>query len=71
MGELQPPDGYVDKLMCPHCGQLFAYESLLYNALIPTHDEVPPLRAVCPGSGQAPRNPNTDRRPLWKDLPPS
>lgn len=46
--------------MCPHCGQLFRSSSL-----IPIHDEAPPARAVCPGSGQNPRNPLSDRRPLW------
>jgi hypothetical protein len=53
------------KIMCPHCGQVFASSA----PLIPTHDWPKPCRQVCPGSGQIPRNPETDRRPLWKDLP--
>jgi hypothetical protein len=50
--------------MCPHCGEIFKMRS---DALIPTHDFPKPCRSVCPGSGQYPRNPKTDRRPLWKD----
>lgn len=50
---------------CPHCGKIF--ENLA--GLIPTHDFPPPCRAVCPGSGQTPRNPDSDNRPLWKDQP--
>lgn len=49
--------------MCPHCGRLFT--QLVKGRLIPTHDHPPPCRAVCPGSGQNPRNSETDRRPLW------
>jgi hypothetical protein len=54
--------------MCPHCGEIFA--RLKSDSLIPTHDFPKPCRSVCPGSGQNPRNADTDRRPLWKDLKP-
>jgi len=50
-------------VMCPHCGELFSAR----NQLIPTHDYPKPCRSVCPGSGQVPRNPESDNRPLWKD----
>lgn len=53
------------KFMCPHCGEIF---TRLTNELIPTHDWPRPCRQVCPGSGQVPRNPDSDKRPLWKDL---
>ena len=62
-------------LMCPHCGWQYDPNDKKYPAktapheLVPYHDENPPLRAVCPGSKQHPRNPETDRRPLWRDLP--
>jgi hypothetical protein len=49
--------------MCPHCGKIWSG----MKDLIPTHDFPVPCRAVCPGSGQCPRNPLTDKRPLWKD----
>lgn len=51
--------------MCPHCGQLFTE----HCEQIPTHDYPPLCRSVCPGSGQHPRNPSSDRRPLWNGLP--
>lgn len=60
------------QVMCPHCGELFGYRALMKSAIagkIPTHDYQKPCRSVCPGSLQAPRNPQTDRRPLWKDDP--
>lgn len=46
-------------IMCPHCGWLFDA-----TGLVPDHD-VP----QCPGSHQNPRNPETDRRPLWNGNP--
>lgn len=52
------------QVMCPHCGKLFDWASK-----VPTHDYPPPCRSVCPGSGQLPRNPETDRRPLWSGKP--
>jgi hypothetical protein len=52
--------------MCPHCGEVFKRHG--FSSLIPTHDFPKPCRAVCPGSGQNPRNSLTDNRPLWKDL---
>jgi hypothetical protein len=53
--------------MCPHCGKVF--DPVKGDGSIPSHSWPEPLRQVCPGSGQHPRNPLTDRRPLWKDLP--
>jgi len=48
-------------------------------ALVPTHaamsvaeinrDFSKAVFGPCPGSEQHPRNPESDRRPLWKDLP--
>lgn len=69
----------ASELMCPHCG--WCYDPQKYAkpgddgrsfALVPGHDfgkgdGVYPFS--CPGSEQCPRNPETDRRPLWKDLP--
>ena len=55
--------------MCPHCGWKFP-ASRAQGGLVPTHDYPPPCRSVCPGSKQAPRNPLSDRRPLWKDETP-
>ncbi len=56
--------------MCPHCG--WRYDVLLAHAnsgLVPKHDHPTQEKAMCPGSDQGPRNPESDRRPLWKDLP--
>ncbi len=50
---------------CPHCGELFG---MLKGGMIPTHDFPRPCRAVCPGAGNYPRDPD-DERPLWKDSP--
>lgn len=52
------------KYMCPHCGEIF---SRTQRTLIPTHGKLG--ERVCPGSGQIPRNPDSDKRLLWKDLP--
>ena len=54
---------------CPHCGEQFTSEAMVYRGvkgLIPGHDFPRPCRAVCPGSGQHPRDIG-DNRPLWKD----
>lgn len=57
------------KLMCPHCGLLFGYADLR-DRLIPGHAVRGYKTGMyCPGSNQNPRNPETDRRPLWKELP--
>lgn len=48
-------------LKCPHCG--WQYDPKKWSKLVgknawstvPTHDETPPFRAVCPGSGQTPK----------------
>jgi len=50
--------------MCPHCGELFSPCDL-----IPTHNWPKPTRQVCPGSGQIPRDPISDGRPLWNGKP--
>jgi len=56
--------------MCPHCG--WRFDALLAHdnsGLVP-HHAYPPTPVggrLCPGSDQAPRNPESDRRPLWKD----
>jgi hypothetical protein len=53
------------KLMCPHCGKLVTTP----GGLTATHDYPPPMRQVCPGSRQNPRNPEGDRRVLWNGEP--
>lgn len=60
---------------CPHCGFEYRPADAHWASqhpwdAVPTHDFPKPCRAVCPGSGQHPRNAASDRRPLWKDLPP-
>jgi len=69
----------ASELMCPHCG--WKYDPQWFSepgddgrpfALVPTHDWWTTHEGVpveCPGSAQCPRNPESDRRPLWKDLP--
>ncbi len=54
--------------MCPHCGFLFPAR----GGLVPIHkwEKEPKVCVRCPGSEQAPRNPLSDRRPLWKDMTP-
>lgn len=47
--------------MCPHCGEIIT----VMNGLTTYHDYPKPCRAVCPGSKQYPRNPETDGRILW------
>lgn len=56
------------ELMCPHCG--WRYPVGRGRGLVPGH-AVRGYRTgmYCPGSAQNPRNPESDRRPLWKDLP--
>jgi hypothetical protein len=64
-------------LMCPHCG--WKYDPRTYTepgddgrpfALVPAHPRDGDMASnyECPGTEQHPRNPETDRRPLWKDL---
>jgi len=53
---------------CPHCGWQFdARES----RLVPSHKWLDARNFaegdLCPGIGQVPRNPESDKRPLWKD----
>lgn len=54
---------------CPHCGWRYAGSS---DGLVPIHkwEPEPGKSTRCPGSEQSPRNPESDRRPLWKDLTP-
>lgn len=52
-------------LMCPNCGWCYPARVL---GLVPDHElELP--SELCPGSGQVPRNPESDRRPLWNLIP--
>lgn len=57
------------RAMCPHCG--WTYPSCIaYDndgvGLVPVHSDAS-TNYRCDGSEQAPRNPESDRRPLWKD----
>ena len=52
-------------MKCPHRGR--EYSDRACRPLIPTHDYPKLARQVCPGSGQQPRNAESDMRPLWKD----
>ncbi len=61
--------------MCPQCGKLFGR---LKGSLIPVHPDLRPIdpaaftissSSSCPGSEQNPRNPLSDRRPLWNGEP--
>lgn len=64
-------------LMCPHCGWQYdpaeeeKRRKTFNHSLVPTHDYPKMCRSVCRGAGQIPRNPESDRRPLWKDQPPA
>lgn len=58
--------------MCPHCG--WRFDALLAhsnNSLVPAHEYPLGSRQSCQGSNQTPRNPDSDRRPLWKDMTPA
>ncbi len=50
--------------MCPHCGRRVPSTELIGGRLVPIHAYG---LLYCPGSEQNPRNPETDKRPLWKD----
>lgn len=54
------------RYMCPHCGRIFALNDTTNCGLIRTH-YLPSTGVECPGSWQNPRNPDSDKRPLWKD----
>jgi hypothetical protein len=54
-------------MKCPHCGR--EYSAKACKPLVPKHGLCAERITVCPGSGQVPRNAETDRRPLWKDEP--
>lgn len=47
--------------MCPHCGRLLKPASLTRKHQYEG--------SLCPGSHQNPRNPESDRRPLWNGEP--
>jgi Rad3-related DNA helicase len=71
-------------MKCPYCGR--EYSQRACKPLIPAHSFVSNNPRVmtaavlnsgaseeeirCPGSGQVPRNAESDRRPLWKDEQP-
>ncbi len=57
-------------LMCPHCGRRFSQRQRV-NGLVPKHELTRGeyYQIWCPGSEQNPRNAETDKRVLWKDLP--
>lgn len=62
----------MSMLMCPHCGWeynplLVRYRRSSPHELVPMH-RFPRGRGQpeCPGFRQHPRNPESDRRPLWK-----
>jgi hypothetical protein len=59
----------VTMLMCPQCGRLFERDELVRRELIPEHPEAMGVICGCPGSRQAPRNAESDRRPLWNGKP--
>ena len=66
--------GQEPMAMCPHCGRTWFYAAIHHAeipGMIPNHayPATPVGGRLCPGSGQGPRNPESDRRPLWKDLP--
>lgn len=61
-------------LSCPHCG--WKYDPAEFTqpgddgrpyVLVPGHILSVPRLMDCPGTEQHPRNPEADRRPLWKD----
>jgi hypothetical protein len=54
-----------NKIMCPECGQIFDKQ----GPLVPNHISINSLPSNCAGSGQAPRNPESDKRPLWNGQP--
>lgn len=54
--------------MCPYCGRLVrTRHGLTYSHHLA--DPAPGDPAVCPGSEQTPRCPESDRRPLWNGQP--
>jgi hypothetical protein len=65
-------------MKCPYCGR--EYSQRACRPLIPSHALNSPAHMSaaaldagaseeeCPGSGQTPRNAESDRRPLWRDL---
>jgi hypothetical protein len=61
--------------MCPHCGMTYDPAEVPWHLrsvsrLVPEHFTSAAAGAErCPGSWQNPRNPESDRRSLWKDAP--
>ncbi len=54
----------TDPMMCPYCGDLVHLRHGLTRAH-PLSNRAPGDPETCPGSEQNPRNPWSDRRPLW------
>lgn len=54
----------MSNLMCPYCGEA----GFNWCHLIPEH-QAPDSFDSCPGTGQIPRNAESDRRPLWNGSP--
>jgi rubredoxin len=56
---------------CPHCGWVFyPYRDGDRTGLVPLHNYPDDSNIICPGAEQKPRDSLSDRRTLWKDLPP-
>ena len=56
--------------MCPHCGLAYDPAEVPWHlrsvsGLVPEHFAAETGPERCPGSWQGPRNPESDRRPLW------
>lgn len=49
--------------MCPHCGWKYHHRRNAKTNLVPRHGSKG--HSACPGMGQGPRNPESDRRQLW------
>ncbi len=61
-------------LQCPHCGWRYTPQQHGKNTLgvsafehVPDHLDGGTVFRKCDGSGQRPRNAESDRRPLWKE----
>lgn len=54
-------------MKCPHCGR--EYSAGACKPLVPAHSWPRTEAKRCPGSGQTPRNAESDMRLLWKDEP--
>lgn len=53
---------------CPHCGWTYDPQAEKGWSFVPVHMKGQAQESIrCPGSGQAPRNADSDKRPLWQD----